>query len=150
MDFINGSNIDFEQKVGINDHDKIFFGHSGGGCPKTKNPNLKVEDKANDMELCEGKVDLINGSDIGLEQKVEIADQDKIVFGHSGGGVKHSKVCPHPPRESSEFDEVSRIGKPVFTEELDEGVNSALENKCDFLHVFSVLGSSNRLTRKIK
>lgn len=29
-----------------------------GNCPKTKNPDLKVEDVADDMELCESKADL--------------------------------------------------------------------------------------------
>ena len=46
-----------------------------------------MEAKANDMELCESKVDVTNDYKINLKQKVGIANQEKIVFGQSVGGV---------------------------------------------------------------
>lgn len=56
-----------------------------GDWPKTQNPNLKVEDKDNDMELCESKVDLMSDYDVDLKKEWETDDQVKIVFGQSGG-----------------------------------------------------------------
>ena len=58
----------------------------GGDCPKTQNPNLKVEDKASDMGLCESKVDLIGNYDADLKAKVGTDDQDKMVFRRPRGG----------------------------------------------------------------
>ena len=36
-----------------------------GDCQKTQNPNLNVEDKDNDMELYESKMDSANDYNIG-------------------------------------------------------------------------------------
>ena len=57
----------------------------GGDCPKTHNPNLKVEDKADEMELYGGKADATNDYNVNLKHKVGTTDRDKIVFGRSGG-----------------------------------------------------------------
>ena len=57
-----------------------------GDRPKTHNPNLGVEAKANDMELYESKVDVTDDYKVNLKQKVGIANQEKIVFGQSVGG----------------------------------------------------------------
>ena len=42
-----------------------------GDCPKTHNLNLKVENKADDMELRESSVDSMNDYDVNLKQKLE-------------------------------------------------------------------------------
>ena len=59
---------------------------SGGDCPKTQNPNLKVGDRTNDMKPSGSKVDSKSNCNVNLKQKVEINDQTEIVFGQSGGG----------------------------------------------------------------
>ena len=50
---------------------------------------MKVEDKTDDMELRENKVDSMNDYDVDLKQKMGIVDQNKIVFGQSGGGYSY-------------------------------------------------------------
>lgn len=57
-----------------------------GDCPKTQNPNLKVENKTNDMGLYESKVGSVRDCDGSLKQKVETVNRDKIVFGQPEGG----------------------------------------------------------------
>ena len=61
----------------------IFLYEYRGACPKTQISDLKVEDKANNMGLCESEVDSASDYDVNLKQKVETVSQDKIVFGQS-------------------------------------------------------------------
>ena len=47
---------------------------------------MKVEEKINDIKLCDNKVDLQDTYNVNLKQKVETNDWTKIVFEQSEGG----------------------------------------------------------------
>ena len=67
-----------------------FWDGLWGDRPKTHNLNLGVEAKANDMELYESKVDVTSDYKVNLKQKVDAANQERIVFGQSVGGDRDS------------------------------------------------------------